>query len=114
MKNCLKSKKSINPHQPIHNLQDNKESNVLPNNMQYLASSTPVLMYKLKSIPEEYNKYLFYIDENKEDDLKNKLIEICNLDRKKIEKLGLDAQKFIINKKSNFFQCKKILDFIKK
>lgn len=80
--------------------------------MEYLLSGTPVLMYRLQSIPKEYDDYLYYIDENKENDLQNKLESLCKIDSKELEKNGDLAKDFLLKEKNNIIQCKKIIDFI--
>lgn len=80
--------------------------------LEYLASGTPVLMYHLNCIPKEYDKYLFYIEQETPEGIKEKIIEICSLDSGYIKDLGQRATLFIINNKTPIPQTKKIIDFI--
>src|SRR5690606_24382556 len=47
--------------------------------MEYLALGTPVLMYKLPGIPNEYFNYCYTIDDYSHEALANKINEILSL-----------------------------------
>ena len=80
--------------------------------MEYLLSGTPVIMYKLKGIPDEYDEYIYYIDESDREGLKNILKEVCSMNCLDIDKLGKSGHDFVINNKNNIIQCKKIIDWL--
>ena len=80
--------------------------------MEYLMSGTPLLMYKLKSIPREYDNYIFYINNTNKDILKNELIKVCSIKKNDLINKGKLAQKFICENKNNIVQCNKIIKFI--
>ena len=80
--------------------------------MEYLMSGTPVIMYKLDSIPQEYDKYIFYIDDSYSDGLTKKLEEVCSMKYFDIKKVGIDAQNFVVKNKNNVIQCKRIIDWV--
>lgn len=82
--------------------------------MEYLASGTPLIMYKLDGVPNEYDKYINYVDGNTTEDLKNKIVEICELRAEEQIKIGNKGKEFVLNNKNNIIQTKKILDFINK
>jgi glycosyltransferase involved in cell wall biosynthesis len=81
--------------------------------MEYMASGTPVLMYKLDGIPDEYNKYLDYVSDDTIEGLKNSIIKICERSEEKNIEQGKRAQKFVIEEKNNIKQTKRIIQFIK-
>ena len=64
--------------------------------IEYLASGTPVLLYKLAGIPDEYYEYCFTVEDNSD------------------EALGMRARKFILTEKSPKNQCKKLVDLIER
>ncbi len=82
--------------------------------MEYMASGTPLLMSSLTGLPQEYKDYLFIFDENKPNDLGNKLREMLDLSNDELELIGSKAKSFIINHKNNQIQAKKIIDWISK
>ena len=99
----------VNPRKPF---KDFTKYSFPSKTMEYLLSGTPVLMYKLKSIPKEYDDYIFYIDEKSDNGLKDALQNICNMDTKILKEKGNQAVRFVVDNKSNVVQCKRILEFI--
>ena len=79
--------------------------------MEYMLSGVPVLMYKLDGIPDEYDDYLYYINET-ENGLKESLLEVLNIPKEELQKKGENAQNFVLENKNNLVQTKKILDMI--
>lgn len=77
--------------------------------MEYLASGTPVLMYKLDGIPDEYDEYLHYVDGESVDDLTSALETVMNADFSELERKAKRAQQFILNEKNAVVQAAKIL-----
>lgn len=82
--------------------------------MEYMASGTPVIMYKLDGVPDEYDKYLYYVDDNSVETLTNKIVEVCSQSDEERKRFGERARKFILENKNYIKQTKKILDFISK
>ena len=80
--------------------------------MEYLASGTATVMFHLACMPKEYDDYLFYIDEESEESLKNKLIEVCEMPVEERIQFGQRARQFILTQKTPEKQCKKIIDLI--
>ena len=83
--------------------------------MEYLASGTPVLMYKLPGIPEEYDKYLNYVNGPAAEDIQNsieKLIE--ELINGRASNKARDAREYVAQFKNYKAQGKKVLDLLKK
>lgn len=81
--------------------------------MEYMLSGTPVLMYRLDGVPDEYSNYLFYVEGNDVEDLKNAILKIKNMKKVDVVKKGQDAIDFVISQKNNLVQTKKIIDLIK-
>lgn len=79
-------------------------------NLEYLSSGIPFVAYKLDGIPDEYNEYINYVEDNSIETLKNK-IENVLLDEfdsyKRKAKNGVD---FVLKNKSAISQVKKIVD----
>ncbi len=81
-------------------------------NMEYLASGTPTIMFRLGCMPKEYDEYLYYVDRDDAESLRKKIVEVCEQPQEKLNLFGNRAKQFIIEKKNPFVQCKRILDFI--
>lgn len=83
-------------------------------NMEYLASGTPTIMFRLDCIPKEYDEYLYYVEGDDAEALRKKIIEVCEKTQEELNIFGSRAKQFIIERKNPFAQCEKIMDFIKK
>lgn len=46
-------------------------------NLEYLSSGIPLVAYKLDGIPDEYDDYINYVDNNSSEALRDKLVEVC-------------------------------------
>lgn len=82
--------------------------------MEYFASGTPTLMYKLPGIPEEYFNYCYTIETLGINALASKIDEILNLPSNTLQQKGLVARDFILTQKNPMFQCSKIVEMLKK
>ena len=82
--------------------------------IEYFASGTPTLMYKLEGIPDKYYKYCFIPEDESVEELANSLHRILLLNEYEMEKKGKEAKKFIVQNKNCQFQTQKIIKLIKK
>ncbi|MBP3360682.1 MAG: hypothetical protein J6N52_07515 [Clostridia bacterium] len=80
--------------------------------MEYMLSGTPVVMYKLAGIPDEYDEYLNYFDVTSKACIKDKIVEICEMSLCERGMIGNRARQFILTK-SNKTQMKKFMDMMK-
>lgn len=80
--------------------------------MEYMASGTPTLMCKLPAIPEEYNEYLFYFEDESIEGFKNKIVEVCNMDKDSLYDKSKKAREFILKEKNCYAQAKRIYDMV--
>ena len=81
--------------------------------MEYLASGTPVVAYKLDGIPDEYDQFINYVPDNPIESLARILTEICEKPESWRKEMGSRAREFILRNKNCVVQTKKILDLIK-
>jgi glycosyltransferase involved in cell wall biosynthesis len=79
---------------------------------EYMASGTPLLTTKLPGIPEEYYNYVFTINEFTTEGIKNSIEEVLSKPKEDMFKFGLEAQKFILNKKNSTIQSQKVIEFL--
>lgn len=82
-------------------------------NMEYLASGTPTIMFRLGCMPKAYDPYLYYVDGSDVESLRNKIIEVCEKPQDELDDFGRKAKDFILSKKNPKVQCGRIIDFIK-
>ena len=82
--------------------------------MEYLASGTPMIGYRLEGIPEEYYSYYYTVNDMSEDSLTSCIEEVIALSDDVLKKKAVDAYEFIMNNKTSKIQVKKIIDFLLK
>ena len=99
----------VNPRQ---NIEEFTKYSFPSKTMEYLASGTPVVAYKLDGIPDEYDEYINYVPDNSPASLARKIAEICELPEEERRAMGAKGEKFVTEHKNAVAQTKKILDFI--
>lgn len=82
--------------------------------MEYMASSTPVVMYKLDGVPKEYYDYLFFPDDESSKALCIKLKEILSMDSDELTKFGKRAAEFVMTHKNRKYQVGRLLSLLEK
>lgn len=82
--------------------------------MEYMLSGTPVLTTKLHGIPNDYDEYLYYIEEESEEGLIDSFEKIDSIPDDSLDKKGKAAQKFVYENKNNNVQSNKIINFVSK
>ena len=75
-----------------------------------MASGTPVLTTHLPGMPDDHKPYVFFIEEENEDGAKAALEKVFALSDKELNDFGKKAKEFILEKKNNVAQGKKVLD----
>ena len=80
--------------------------------MDYLASGTPVLMYKLDCLPQEYYDYLYFIKGDSVKCLAEQIKQICEKSPMELKEQGMRAKNFIRNQKNPQIQVKKIINLL--
>lgn len=80
--------------------------------MEYLASGVPVVAYKLDGIPDEYDEYIKYVQDDSVQSLAIALQEICELSADERRKIGKKARDFVLNKKNAVVQTKKMIELV--
>lgn len=81
-------------------------------NMEYLASGTPTIMFRLDCMPKEYDNYLYYVEGNDANALRRKIIEVCEKSQEELNAFGECAKRFILERKNPIVQCQRIIDFV--
>ena len=101
----------VNPRQPTGEF---TKFSFPSKTIEYMASGTPLLMYRLPGVPEEYYDYCFSIDNDnlEETDLYEELSRIIGLTPEKLKNLGKKARDYVIENKNSITQCSKIIALI--
>lgn len=81
--------------------------------LEYMSSGTPVLSTRLEGIPDDYNDYLYWFDDESLEGMANKLKDVLENTDAELENFGKTAQNFALNNKSNIVQGKRIINFVK-
>lgn len=81
--------------------------------MEYFASGTPALIYRLDGIPDEYFNYCYTVPDNSISALSMSMIETCQLDKIILKIKGQNARNFILENKNAKAQCYKVIDLFK-
>ena len=82
--------------------------------LEYMVSGTPVLTAHLAGIPDEYDAYLYYFDDEKKDGLKKAIREILDKDFSELETFGKNARDFVLLNKNNILQAERVIEFLKR
>lgn len=79
--------------------------------LEYMSSGTPMIAYKLDGIPTEYLDYFYIVDE-KEDGLYEKLNEVMAMQECELIEKGSKAKEFVLSYKNAKKQAGKIIDML--
>lgn len=99
----------INPRPPIEEFTKYSFPSKM---MEYLASATPVLTYRLPGIPKEYFQFCYVIEDINPLSLATRIVEVCTLDEKILLKKGRIAQNFILENKNPQVQVSRLLNML--
>lgn len=80
--------------------------------IEYMASGTPVLTTKLKGIPGEYNKYLFFFENESPQGFAEEIEKLLKCNHDYMNEFGEKAKHFAVKKKGYNVQGKKIAGFM--
>ena len=80
--------------------------------MEYMVSGSAVLTTKLPGIPEEYDDFLYYFEDETFEGFKQKLKEITRVTESELYFTGSNGKKFVLENKNHYVQCNKIYHLI--
>lgn len=75
-----------------------------------LATGVPYVAHKLPCDPPEYAGYINYPDGESDEDLKEKIMEICEMSTEERRAIGRRGQQFILKEKNPKVMTKRIVD----
>ncbi len=77
--------------------------------LQYMSAGRPVLCYRLDGIPQEYENYLVYVEE---EDLRSAFLRVLNTPAQKLDEIGKNAYQFVCREKSCEAQTRRLVNEI--
>lgn len=80
--------------------------------MEYFASGTPTILNRLEGIPDEYYDYCIVCESGTPAELRDKIIEVANMDAGELSAIGEKARQFILKYKNPEMQTKGIINLI--
>lgn len=80
--------------------------------MEYLASGTPTILYKLSGIPDEYFNYCIALDSDKQEVLTEAISTLLSKSEEERRVIGLASREFILSKKNPEKQVSKIVEVL--
>ena len=81
-------------------------------NMEYMLSGTPVLTTKLPGMPKEYKNYVYLVEEETIEGYINIFNNLLLKNLNSLNKLGTEAQNFVLKEKNNVVQAQRICQFV--
>ncbi|MBQ3006893.1 MAG: glycosyltransferase [Clostridia bacterium] len=99
----------VNPRQ---NVDEFTKYSFPSKNMEYLSSGVPLVAYKLDGVPEEYNDYIIYVDDNSPQSLSRALKDVCEWDETRRREFGQAAKEFVLTRKNAVVQTGKIISLL--
>lgn len=80
--------------------------------MEYLSRGKPVIAYKLDGMPDEYENFIHYVEDNSIESLKNKLIEVAEQPNEIRCAFGETGRNWVLQEKNAKTQAAKIIESI--
>lgn len=99
----------VNPRQ---NTEEFTKYSFPSKNLEYLSSGTPLVAYKLDGIPDEYDDYINYVNDNSVEGLKNMLLTCCEDIDGRYSKKAKAGAAYVKNIKSPEMQTLKIVNLL--
>ena len=81
-------------------------------NMEFMASGTPLLTTKLPGMPKDYYPYVFLFEEETVDGYAYAITKALSYSESELKDFGKKGRDFVLNKKNNIQQGKRISDFL--
>lgn len=82
--------------------------------MEYMSSGTPLLTTALPGMPGEYRQYVYLLKDETADGVAGALRQIMAQSDAELFQKGMEARAFVLEKKNNVVQAKRILGMLEK
>ena len=83
-------------------------------NLEYMVSGTPLLTTPLPGMPEEYDEFVYLIENETTEGIQNILTELLNKQINELCEFGKKAKAFVLNNKNNLSQSERIINLFRK
>ena len=83
-------------------------------NMDYMVSGTPLFTTRLPGMPEEYYPYVFLFDEETVEGYRKSIESVLSMTAEDLIAKGNLGRRFVVERKNNILQTKRILDLLQK
>lgn len=80
--------------------------------MEYMASGTPTVMYKLPGLPVDYEEHLVLMPDNSQETFTAILKEWGSKEQAELDEFGKHARLFILKNKNSEIQAKRLMNFL--
>ncbi|WP_241781833.1 glycosyltransferase [Paenibacillus sp. DMB5] len=80
---------------------------------EYMVSGTPFLTTKLEGIPSEYYNYIYTIESNEVDLVKEKILGVLGKSQRELDEFGENARNYVLNNKNTNMQLAKVVKLLK-
>ena len=80
--------------------------------MEYMIMGKPMACFKVEGIPDEYDEYLMYFEEETAESIAKKVNEIAKLPKETLTEIGRKNNNFVKTNKNPLVQVKRILDML--
>jgi len=80
--------------------------------LEYLASGTPTILYRLAGIPEEYYQYCFIPFDEEIKSLQEIIIRVCEKPIEELDNFGARAKNFVLENKNPKSQIRKVYEML--
>ena len=101
----------VNPRQ---NNEDFTKYSFPSKNLEYLSSGVPVIAYKLDGIPDEYDEFIIYPENDSVDALHKTIKTLSEMTDEERRCIGDKARCFVAENKNKNTQAQRIFEFIEK
>ena len=81
--------------------------------LEGLVSGKPYVAHRLPCDPPEYADYIQYAEDDSDEALRDKIVEICELPKEQRDAIGKRARDFVLREKNPEVMCRRIIDMWK-
>ena len=80
--------------------------------MECMASGTPLLTTKLPGMPKDYYPYVYFFEDERVEGMLGAFRTVLSKSDEELHSFGANAKAFVMEKKTNLVQAKKLIEFI--
>ena len=78
-------------------------------NMEYMLSGTPLLTTRLPGMPKEYEKYVYFFEEESIEGYANSVSKVLGYSKQELILFGQKSKHFVRDNKNNVYQSRRVL-----